>query len=136
MLIMRIGKSTDRTTQGKYYEAYYKHSKLTILDDKGTPLCPQITNKDFWEIVNEPNQPKQQKNTMLVIENDTRINGKKAKDYTLDEILHFIRQEESAIEPLEKYQNSSKKIDSLIVKHKRNIAKLLVFIDNDINIES
>jgi len=102
MLVKRVGDSTDRLTNGKYYTVIQD----TITDDNGHVMKPCLSKPKYWEIVDLT----EEENTMsevpvpakeLLVEDVTLINGMRAEEVRSDALVDLIIGERQKIEHLE-----------------------------------
>lgn len=135
MIIRRVGKSTVRLTKGKAYTVYDSNY---IKDDNGDPMSPSLYLPAYWQIIDRGNSEfytkvnhPEKETTMLEIEiGAVVINGKSAKQYTTDQLIKMIQDEEDKIETLNIIKVYSKAINTLRIKHKTNITAIASALDS------
>lgn len=154
MWVKRIGKTTDRVTQGVCYQTDHTGR---IMDDNHSFMTPCLEIHGYWvEVDGIPNtinasqiaaatisasqinylakgEPKMGRSNQLTIEKVTLVNGRPISDYSSDDVIRLVQQEEAKKKTLSELPQSildkSKAIQGLIAKHDQNIEALIEVLD-------
>ena len=128
----RTGMSTDRVTKDKFYEL---DGDYHIIDDNGRYMAPKLSNPDYWEIANPPehtaeSQSVKLENDMLTVEPVILINDRKSDQFTTEDIIDLVIEEEAKIKRLNAINTKSPEIEKLKYHHQNLIRDLLKVLEN------